>query len=304
MESTDMVLKPRVFADARIQIAKHSPEILVYSGIAGVVVATVLACRATLKATQAIESTKYNFSHIKEARETCSRDSYTDADYRNDIVSASANTALDFTKLYGVPAILMAGSIFAISKGHGITMQRNAGLTSAVTALTAGYNAYRARVSERFGAEAEQDIYLNRRSEINEVEVVGRNGAMKLQKEETTDIQLNAEYSPYARYFDDVSPQWQASPELNLTFLRCQQNYANDRLRINKHLFLNEVYDMLGITRSSVGQVVGWVLGPDGDNYVDFGIYAGDRSKRAFVNGNETSILLDFNVNGVMYDLI
>jgi hypothetical protein len=55
---------------------------------------------------------------------------------------------------------------------------------------------------------------------------------------------------------------------------------------------------------SSAGAVVGWVLG-NGDDYIDFGIWDPNNEKaREFVNGHEAAILLDFNVDGVIYDLI
>ena len=40
------------------------------------------------------------------------------------------------------------------------------------------------------------------------------------------------------------------------------------------------------------------------DNYVDFGLYKNDQGTRRFVNGLEYNLLLDFNVDGVIYDLI
>lgn len=91
-------------------------------------------------------------------------------------------------------------------------------------------------------------------------------------------------------------------------FLRSCQQYANDKLKADGYLFLNDVYDMLGIPRSKAGQIVGWVYDPKnpiGDNYVDFGIYDINREKnRDFVNGYERTILLDFNVDGNILDLI
>ena len=111
--------------------------------------------------------------------------------------------------------------------------------------------------------------------------------------------------SPYARFFDESSTQWSHNPEYNLMFLNAQQNYANDKLHAVGHLFLNEVYEMLGLPHTKAGSVVGWVMNKGGDNCVDFGIYdLHNQIKRAFVNGFEPSILLDFNVDGVIYDLI
>ena len=92
--------------------------------------------------------------------------------------------------------------------------------------------------------------------------------------------------------------------DYNMMFLRQQQNYFNDLLRVRKHVFLNEVYDALGIPRSQAGAVVGWMISEENDNFIDFGIFDGDKPRsRDFVNGYENSILLDFNVDGVIYNL-
>jgi hypothetical protein len=128
----------------------------------------------------------------------------------------------------------------------------------------------------------------------------------KIKSKKTIEVTDPNGVSQYARFFDESCVQWSKTPEYNLTFLNCQQNYANDLLHSRGHVFLNEVYDMLGIPRSQAGAVVGWVLGKDNDvGYIDFGIYDGNRMRaRDFVNGYERSILLDFNVDGVIYDLI
>jgi|PlaIllAssembly_1097288.scaffolds.fasta_scaffold14630_2 hypothetical protein len=296
------IVKPKPFAGLQLKVKKNSPEILVGMGIVGVVTSTVLACKATLKAPAVMEEARQKFSDIRDASDLAIMQSeagedvsYTEMDRRQDIVKASAQTSLDFIKLYGVPVVLMGVSIFAITKGHGITMKRNTALSSAFAAVSSGYNAYRQRVAEQLGIEAEQDLYYGRKTETIENE--------KGKKEKVTVITAPNDPSVYARFFDDASPEWQPSPELNLTFLRCQQNYANDKLRINKHLFLNEVYDMLGLPRSQAGAIVGWVIKSDGDNYVDFGLYDGDtRERRMFVNGAEANFLLDFNVDGVIWD--
>ena len=65
---------------------------------------------------------------------------------------------------------------------------------------------------------------------------------------------------------------------------------------------------MLGAKRTKAGQRVGWVYDeehPVGDNYVDFGMFDVRREKaRDFINGYEKVIVLDFNVDGVIDDLI
>ena len=78
-------------------------------------------------------------------------------------------------------------------------------------------------------------------------------------------------------------------------------------LRTRGHLFLNEVYDMLGFPRTKAGAVVGWLYDPKrpelGDTYVDFGMYEVHQlSEGDFVNTNTHSFILDFNVVGDITD--
>lgn len=111
--------------------------------------------------------------------------------------------------------------------------------------------------------------------------------------------------SSYAKWFNNTCMGWINNPEYNLTFLRCQQNYMNDILRKNGHVFLNDVYQALGINKTQAGQLVGWVYdekNPVGDNYIDFGLM--NKNNSDFVNGLTSDALLDFNVDGVILDRI
>lgn len=111
--------------------------------------------------------------------------------------------------------------------------------------------------------------------------------------------------SDYARFFDESCTGWEKDAEYSLMFLNMQQNYANKKLHKQGHLFLNDVYQMLGIPKTKAGQIVGWIYDeehPIGDNYVDFGIY--DLRNTEFVNGHETTALLDFNVDGNILEYI
>ena len=73
----------------------------------------------------------------------------------------------------------------------------------------------------------------------------------------------NVTHSLYSVVFCEGNTGWTKNPELNKVFLIQQQNHANDRLRLNGVLFLNEVYDMLGVPRTAYGQIAGWVYTED-----------------------------------------
>ena len=96
---------------------------------------------------------------------------------------------------------------------------------------------------------------------------------------------------------------------MNFMFLRAEQNFANDKLKARGYVFLNEVLERLGLPTTEAGQIVGWVYDPNskdpnGDNFIDFGFMEMRRERnRAFIEGEETVILLDFNVDGKISDI-
>jgi len=285
----------RKIARSTLLAQKASPEVLLGVGIVGMVGSTVLACRATLKMDTVLDEAK---SKLETAR-TLEHAEYSEADRRRDISLIQFQTGVKIVRMY-MPAVIVGGiSIYALTSSHSILTKRNVALTAAYTALEKGFNEYRERVVEKYGEEQDRDF----RYGTQQVEVVDEiTGKKRIAKRVGP-----GQPSIYARFFDPYSTSWKKEPEYNRVFLHCQQNYANDMLRARGHVFLNEVYDMLGIPRSQAGAVVGWILSQNGetDNYINFGIFDGDSQVlRDFVNGLEGAILLDFNVDGVIYNKI
>ena len=180
-----------------------------------------------------------------------------------------------------------------MTKSHSILRERNLALTAAYAAVDEAFRTYRERVIAKYGEDQDREF----RYTTETVDVINDRG--KMHKE----VRVGpGEPSMYARFFDQYCSEWSKEAEYNLALLTCKQSYWNDILRIRGHVFLNEVYISLGMTHTTAGSVVGWVLSNDGDNYIDFGVFEGDGASRAFVNGREGSILLDFNVDGVIFD--
>lgn len=292
-----------------LKTKKHSPEMLVVSGVAGVIVGTVMACKATTKIDTILESTKKDVTKTKSyVDEHGYSDEYTEKDYKKDLTIMYTQCGLKLAKLYGPAVVTSALSITAILAGHDITRKRNMALAAAYATVDQGFKDYRNRVIERFGKELDKELKYNiKAKEIEEVVVDPKTGKEKIEKKTVNVADLSC-YSDYARFFDESCPGWTKDPEFNLMFLKNQQRYANDRLKTKGSLFLNEVYDMLGMQRTRAGACVGWIYdekNPTGDNFVDFGIYdLYNEKNRDFVNGYERSVLLDFNVDGNILDLI
>ena len=287
-------------------VKKHSPEILAGVGVVGVVASTVLACKATMKVNDILTDAKEQIDKVNSVKNNPAYvDRYSEEDAKKDLSVVYVQKGVELVKVYLPAFTLGAVSIGCLLSSNNILRKRNAALGAAYATLDKSYKAYRNRVVERFGSEVEKEIRYNIRAEEIEHTTIDEEGNEVVVKEEVKTMDPNL-YSDYAKFFDESNVNWNRNPEYNLMFLKSQQQYANDLLKSRGRLFLNEVYDMLGIERTKAGQVVGWVYdeeNPIGDNFVDFGIY--DMSKervRAFVNGYEPNILLDFNVDGNVWD--
>ena len=299
----------RTLSKAGFQIKKHSPEILIVAGIAGVVTSAVMACKATTKINDILDQTKEEVGKVNDAldNEKISEDVYSKEDAKKDLAIIYIQTGVKLAKLYGPSLILGALSITSILASNNILRKRNVALAAAYATIDSSFKEYRSHVIERFGKDLDRELKYNiKAKEISET-TVDENGK-ETTVTKTVPVVESEEPSDYARFFCEGCAGWTKDPEMNLVFLKQQQNWANELLKTRGHLFLNEVYDMLGIERSKAGQVVGWVYdetNPNCDNYVDFGIYdIYNERKRAFVNGWERSILLDFNVDGDIYSLL
>lgn len=303
------------FGRAGLKFRKHSPEILIVAGVIGTVASAVMACRATTKISGIMEEHSDTVEKIHTAQETGSIHSktenaivpYTEDDAKKDLTIAYIQTGLKFVKLYAPSVIFGVLSLTGIVASNQILRKRNIALMAAYATLDKSFKEYRARVAEKYGDEEEKAIRFNIKAQDVEITKTDEDG-----NETTETVTVDtARPSDFARFFDETSLQWDRNAENNLFFLKIQLIRFNDLLKTRGHVFLNEVYDALGLTRSTAGQVVGWIYDPDNpkiDSYIDFGIYdstSGDfNRKRMFVNGDEQSILLDFNVDGVIYDKI
>lgn len=304
---------------AGLKLKKYSPEILMVVGVVGTVTSAVMACRATLKVDDILSETQEGVEKIHNARALDGKPhpnkpdvivNYTAEDEKHDLAITYVQTGLKLAKLYAPSVILGTLSITSIVTSHNIMRKRNAGLAAAYMTLDKSYKEYRKRVADRFGEEVEKEIRYNiKAKEITEEVVDPETGEMKTETKTVKVIDGKpGELSPYACVFDELNVNYNKDSDLNLNFLRIQQSVLSDRLHAKGHLFLNEVYDALGFPRTKAGAVVGWVYDkdhPNGDNFVDFGLWDENREKiHDFICGDERAVWLDFNVDGPILELI
>jgi Family of unknown function (DUF6353) len=297
----------RKVAEQTLLARKNSPTILFGVGVVSMVGSTVLACRATLKMDEvldSIEADKRIQTRTKEQVENGEAPkgvTYSDEEFKKDSYIILVQGVAKIVKLYA-PAVILGGvGVVCLTKSHQILRERNAALTAAYIAVDTAFRKYRDRVVDRYGEETDREL----RFEAEEVTVID---------EETGKAFDTVRAAPgdpgmYARWFDETNSNFHHHPHEghNWVWLRSQQNWCNDMLRIRGHVFLNEVYGCIGLTHTSAGSIVGWLYkreNVNGDNYIDFGCWDQKNAPLEFSNGREGAILLDFNVDGSIWELI
>jgi hypothetical protein len=278
----------RAAGRAALVISKNSPQLLFGGGMAGFAGTVFLACRATSKIGPVLDDFEKEKARVESEVD--------EKHQQRELTLVYGNTIIKIAKLYAPAAGLGILTVAMLTGSHHILSRRNLAMMAAYKALDEGFRQYRQRVAEEVGEERETELRHDLR---REVEVAKKDGEVAL----TGKVRNPEAVSIHARFFDELSVNWNPNPEFNLIYLTGIQDQANYKLKSRGHLFLNEVYDMLGIPRSQAGQVVGWILGPGNHNHIDFGVYRGHERGRRFVNGDEPAILLDFNVDeGIIWD--
>lgn len=287
------LLATRTLGKTKWFVGNNAPHILMGAGVVGVIATNVLTARAALKS-QGIPTEIQATAEAVNEREVDA--DFTQQDKVKNVGQVYIRGSIMLAKIWGPSVVIGGASIACLIFSHKIMMKRNTALVGAYVALDAAYKAYRKRIVDEIGAERELELYRN--PTISRGIIADETGAV------CEIIDFDSEMpSPYARFFDASSLNHSKTAEHNLFFLRTQERWANDRLRAHGFVFLNEIYESLGLERSQIGQVTGWKADAaekgTGDGYISFGIYdITSESARDFVNLLEHVILLDFNVDG------
>lgn len=300
-----------------LKLKKISPELMIGLGVVSFVGTIIVASNAATKAEEVIDEHKAKMDAIKEAKKIS--EDYTDQDATEDTILIYTQTGKGFLKLYWPTITLGALSIACFLGAHGIMKQRNAAVVAAYGLIEKAFAGYRGRVVEELGKDKDFHFMYDTKYEDVTVEETDANGKTKKVKKQIQVIDKDPDgNSMYARYFSQQifdpetgdyvgSSQWSPQAEYNAFTLVIKNQWANEHLKANGFLFLNDVYEELGFPKTKAGQVVGWYWQGDGDNYVSFGsevdaIINKTAGYLAYRDGS--AILLDFNVDGVILDKI
>jgi Family of unknown function (DUF6353) len=286
----------RAASIAALKIKQHSPTIFFVAGLAGVGTSVVLASKATLELEKTITP---HINHLEDIADSLRDEStpatqaYTSERAIKDRMFVMGEVVFDLSKLYGPAFIAGAFGVACLVNSHNILQKRNAAITAAYVTLEKSYEKYRERVAKEIGEDKERELHYSVQKEIH-AEFRDERGGYTLLGERST----------YSRWYNSqTTTEWKGNRHDNLRFIWLQQKFANDKLHRKGYLFLNDVYEMLGLPVCDYGQVVGWVTNDVGDGYVDFGIFDHHSDEvKLYLGGINEEILLDFNVDGLVAD--
>ena len=303
----------RTMNRAGLKLKKHSPEILVVTGLISGVTAAVMACKATPKANAILEEAKQKIDAIHTVAETSTDtetgEAYTEKDVKQALTITYAQTGLEIVKTYAPAIAVGTFATVCILSGHNILRKRHAATAAAYMTLDKNFKEYRNRLIDRFGAELDKELRFNVKAKEVEETVTNEDGTEVVVKKVVDEVDPST-VGDYVIFFDEWCLGFEKNnPEYNLLFLKQVLNHANEKLQSQGHLFYNELRDMLGAPRTPVGAVVGWIYDPSNpniDSYVSFGniFDPSNEKRRDFVNGREPAILLECNCDGPIFEMI
>ena len=287
------------------KVKKAAPTIAVITGTACGIGATVTAVKETLtvgaimteyketaKTIDDVEERINNGEEIYFTNKKTNKTELETVEYLNrDRKVLKIQTVAKLAKHYKFTIALSALSVVLVLSGYGEMKKRFVGAVAAYEGL------YRTYIKTK--KEAEKNSKKTEMPDINDKN--------EEQKDTSSEVKSRVDDSDFCRIFDKSSSMYRENREMNLGYLKSVEKYCTNLLHIRGHLFLNEVYDALGMSHTETGALCGWLYNSnDGDNFVSFNIdealceynYADD------IYPVDPEIFMYFNCVGPIYNRI
>ena len=291
------------FKKAQLTVRKHSPEILMVAGVIGTVAGAVMACKETLELEDVLDECKQEKMELEEQYAMC--EEYSEDALKKDQVKLTIKQVAKIVKLYAPSVIMEAASIGVIFASNDIMRKRNASMAAAYATLNSKYKRYRQNVIESYGEEVDKDMRFGVKHEkVTEIDEDGNKVKIDARIVDLDNTALAI--SDYSRFFQAGCKGFdENSGRYNILYLKGIQAMFNNKLIADGYVMLNDVYRELGFDTIPEGWSIGWIYdetNPIGDNYIDFGLYEARNKNQRAVNDWEPVILMDFNVDGNLYE--
>lgn len=324
-------------AKSKFFCKKNSPAILLGVGIAAEVAAIVFAAKGAVKANDAIGCAKLDLEDLDD-REACEEyfdyinsqrilkgldpvDISDEKTIKKERRAIKRKTTMSVVRAFA-PAIVLTGvSVFCRVEQYRVLNKRLIACTIAYEALDQAYKRldqtfsdYRERVRTKYGELEDNKLYWGEEicpdGENLKVKTVDENGN---EVEELVPVKNAEKNLPFYSIYSKAYKNQSKAPGMDVMHIKAIQNWANDRLSANGYVLLSEVYDAFEFPIDSQCVGIGWISkehlipGDDGDGYIDFGVLgdanlARNPDARDWAEGKINSVILDFNVDGPIYN--
>lgn len=214
-----------LFKDVKTVVTKHSPEILTGLGIAGMIITTVMAVRATPKALELIEDRKDELELQPD-----------DKLHPVDVVKAT-------WKCYVPAAVTGVTSVACLIGASSVNLRRNTALATAYNLSATALSEYKEKVLETVGEKKEQAI----RNKVAEE---------RINKEPVNQSAIIVSGNGNTRCFDTITKQRFTS---DIEAIKRSVNELNRRMVNGEdYISLNDFYSEIGMDPVSIGDDLGW----------------------------------------------
>lgn len=211
----------KLITNVKTTLIKHSPEILVGIGIAGMVTTTILAVSETPKAIKCVEEKKIE---------------------KNVEKLTPLETVEAAWKCYIPAAITGVLSTACIVGASSVNLRRNAALATAYTLSETALREYQDKVVETIGEKKEETI----RNSVNQG---------KLDKNPVENNEVFITEKGRTLFYDPISGRYFKS---DIETVRKAVNEVNRLMVGEGYICLNELYEALGLDPIRVGDDIGW----------------------------------------------
>ena len=210
----------------RTSVSKHSPEILMGMGIAGMITTTVLAVKATPKAVLLLEERKNDLEVDK---------------------LTPVETVKTTWKCYIPAAISGAASIACLIGSNSVNARRNAALATAYKLSETAFTEYRDSVVDVIGEKKEKSV----RDKVSE---------KQLKENPVTKTEIIMTGKNKTLFFDPLSHRYFYS---TIETIKRAENQLNKEIitdPFDSGRSVNDFYEEIGIPTTATGDNLGWNL--------------------------------------------
>ena len=291
----------RLGSKAAFKLKKATPELLLIGGIACIVGGTIMACKATKKASDILDDGHEDVEELKSELEGDTQMISPEEEklVKKDIAKTKLRTLGRVAVAYAPAVAVGSAGIAMIFTSHGIMKKRHGMLLASYNALDAAFKTYRARVLEEEDGKERDRRYL--RGDVRDLTVDEMNEFKfvdKVNQDAARMIDDSAWDGPYCCQFNSMtSGRFSMHPFSNLNTIREVESIMTNRLHLKGYIFLNEVLYELAMDPVPWGQLVGWIWDSDGE-YDTIDISAVEE----FPDTPGSAITLEFNCDGAIWD--